>query len=101
MVKIFISGIFLITSLYGELLPLSKKSFNLDREDEYSRGTFLIVLSNANLYDNNAMDMYIELKKTQGYDVEAISFREGSESIDGINGQNANDLKDYLIPEHH
>ena len=86
---------------------LSKKNLlDYDSERNYKRGTYLIVLSNPDLY--NYFEEYslggpytwnfINLKKTQGFDVEVISFREGNDNgLIGINGSSAQDLKNYLI----
>ena len=82
--------------LLCDVIPLSKKNIDLKRENEFSRGTFLIVLSNPDLY-NSALTAFIGLKNTQGYDVEVISFSEGNDEVEGINGVTSSDLKNYLI----
>ena len=94
--KIIIFISFLISSLLSDVLPLSKKNIYSDRDDEFLRGTYLIVLSNSNL-NNTILSYFVNLKKTQGYDVQVISFREGDDDIDGIDGQTSDDLKNYLI----
>ena len=78
------------------MLPLSKKNILSERDDEFERGTYLIVLSNSNL-NNTSLSYFVNLKQTQGYDVEVVSFRESDGDIDGINGQTNNDLKNYLM----
>ena len=66
--KIIIFISFLISSLLSDVLPLSKKNIYSDRDDEFLRGTYLIVLSNSNLnkikglYDNNKN---VSLKATE------------------------------------
>ena len=99
---IAVSATFLMS--YDE--ALSKKNLlDYDSERAYKRGTYLIVLSNPDLYnyfENYTLSQFswrfIELKKTQGFDVDVISFREGNDDgLVGINGTNAQDLKDYLI----
>ena len=82
--------------MLAENLPLSKKNILLDRDDHFNRGSYLIVLSNPNL-NNTILSYFIDLKKTQGFDVEVVSFREGDGQIYGIEGQTNDDLKNYLI----
>ena len=55
-----------------------------------------IVLSNSSL-NNAALSFFTNLKKTQGFDVEVVSFREGDGDIYGINGAINDDLRNYLI----
>ncbi|MAV64194.1 MAG: hypothetical protein CMG00_03265 [Candidatus Marinimicrobia bacterium] len=103
--KILISLLFL--SLFFSDINyqvLSKKTFMDDSIDyQYQRGTFLIVLSKPDFYSrfsSNAFGhsiSFIDFKKSQGYDVEVISFREGNDNIEGINGTTEDDLKDYLM----
>lgn len=101
--KSFVLFSFLISSFsITSIETLSKKNI-LDDEltTSYQRGTFLIVLANADFYSRLEYSAigynYIDFKKTQGFDVEVISFRQGNEYIEGINGQTADDLKNYLI----
>ena len=97
MKRIFLLWILLTSILFSSLIPLSKKNIDINSRDrELSRGTYLIVLSNPDLYIS-ILDYFISLKKTQGYDVNVISFQEGNSEIDGINGQTNDDLKNYLI----
>ena len=93
-VIIFIS--LLISSLFSDLFPLSKKNILKDRDNEFERGTYLIVLSNSDL-NNTILTYFTNLKKTQGYDVEVVSFRESDGDIYAIEGETNNDLKDYLM----
>ena len=68
------------------IIRLSKKNIYSYRDDEFTRGTYLIVLSNSNL-NTTTLSYFANLKKTQGYDVEVISFREGDDAaIDGAVG---------------
>ena len=79
---------------------LSMKNLNNSQRDEnYQRGTFLIVLSNPNLYDYFFIDdiNFADLKLTQGYDVDFISFSNSNEDVEGINGSTAQDLKDFIV----
>ena len=100
---------FLITLFFISILisidnynVLSKKNlYSLDSNRNYERGTFLIILANPSFYDRlsyNALGYdFINFKKTQGYDVEVLSYREGSDDVVGINAQNEIELKDFLI----
>ena len=100
---------FLITLFFISILVsvdnynlLSKKNlYSLESNRNYERGTFLIILANPGFYDRlsyNALGYdFINFKKTQGYDVEVFSYREGSDDIVGINAQNETELKDFLI----
>ena len=63
-------------------IPLSMKSFSKENRDiEYTRGTYLIILAKGQLVDrltnpNNFPpygDNFVEFKETQGYTVEVIS----------------------------
>ena len=85
-----------ISMLLSEMIPISQKNFVKDREDGYGRGTYLIVLSNSSL-NNSALSFFTNLKKTQGFDVDVVSFREGDGDIEGINGAINDDLRSYLI----
>ena len=81
---------------------LSKKNvLSTNRDEGYERGTFLIVLANPDFYDRLEYSAigynFIDFKKTQGFDVEIISFRGGSDDVVGINAETAEDLKNYLI----
>ena len=91
---IFIS--FLISIILAGDVPLSKKYISSDRDDHFDRGSYLIVLSNPDL-NNTILSYFVDLKKTQGFDVEVVSFRGGDEEIYGIEGQINDDLRDYLI----
>ena len=44
------------------------------------------------------MTNFVNLKKTQGFDVKVVSFREGDSDLDvyGINGSVSMDLKNYF-----
>ena len=88
--------VLLISTLLSDMLPISKKNFVDSREDGFGRGTYLIVLSNSSL-NNSALSFFTNLKKTQGFDVEVVSFRQGDDEIYGINGAVNDDLRDYLI----
>ena len=95
--KIFIIYFVSMSFCFSNVNPLSKKNFIFDR-DGFERGTYLIVLSNPDLY-TIYMTNFVNLKKTQGFDVEVVSFREGDSDLDiyGINGSVSMDLKNYLI----
>ena len=86
----------MLSFILSETIPLSKKNIISSREDHFSRGTYLIVLSNPDLY-GTALSYFVDLKMTQGFDVDMISFRGGNENVEGINGSSSNDLKDYLM----
>ena len=96
MKRILLVSFLLTVCLYGALVPLSKKSISNSRDDEFYRGSYLIVLPNPDL-NGGALSYFVDLKKTQGYDVHLISFRGGDDQIEGINGTTRDDLKDYLI----
>ena len=83
---------FLFATLLSEMLPLSKKNILSERDDEFSRGTYLIILSNADL-NNTILSYFVDLKRTQGFDVEVVSFRESDDQIYGIEGEVNDDLK--------
>ena len=102
-IKIFILfQLLTFTFVFGSIQPLSKKNI-LDDNDVtgYKRGTFLIVLANADFYSRLEYSAigynYIDFKKTQGFDVDVISFRQGNDFIEGINGETSQDLKNYLM----
>ena len=62
-----------ITNLFGATLPLTDRYFhNQDVGYNYTRGTYLIVMSDASLEsilrDESTGD-FINFKQTQGYDV--------------------------------
>ena len=86
----------LISTLLSDMIPISKKNFVKDREESFGRGSYLIVLSNSSL-NNAALSFFTNLKKTQGFDVDIVSFREGDGDIEGINGTINDDLRNYLI----
>ena len=92
--------VFILNISWGSIETLSKKNI-LDSEftTGYQRGTFLIVLANSNFYDRLEYSAigynFIDFKKTQGFDVDVVSFREGNEDVIGINAETAQDLKDY------
>jgi len=86
----------------GSIESLSKKNIlDTDLTTGYERGTFLIVLANPDFYDRLEYSAigynFIDFKKTQGFDVEVISFREGNENVSGINAETSQDLKNYLM----
>ena len=95
-------GLLFIGFLFSSAaIPLSKKNLNInpDSRESYARGTFLIILANADFYDDLSYQSYdfVEFKKTQGYDVEVFSYREGNDDVVGINASDQNELKDFLI----
>jgi len=94
--KILFIPFLLSVCLYGDFIPLSKKSFSDSRDDEFYRGSYLIVLPNSDL-NGGVLSYFIDMKKTQGYDVYTVSFREGDDEIEGIDGQTNDDLRNYLI----
>jgi len=107
MIKILLSAVITISTLMSYEEILSKKNLlEYDSNRVYKRGTYLIVLANSDLYgplENFCQGQaycwsFIDLKKSQGFDVEVISFRDsGDNELIGINGSSAQDLKDYLI----
>ena len=102
-IKIFILfQLLTFTCVFGSIQPLSKKNILDDNNvTGYKRGTFLIVLANADFYSRLEYSAigynYIDFKKTQGFDVDVISFRQGNDFIEGINGETSQDLKNYLM----
>ena len=100
--RILVVILFVCLSFTDSVIPLSKKNLNIDSgltNQQYARGTYLIILANANFYDflNYQSYDFIEFKKSQGYDVEFYSYREGNDNVLGINAVDQNDLKDFLI----
>tara|TARA_Y100000768_G_scaffold120507_1_gene89051 strand:- start:581 stop:3187 length:2607 start_codon:yes stop_codon:yes gene_type:complete len=100
--RILVSMLFVCLSFTDSVIPLSKKNLNLDSgltNQQYARGTYLIILANANFYAflNYQSYDFIEFKKSQGYDVEVFSYREGNDNVEGINANDQNELKDFLI----
>ena len=96
MKKIILLSFLSVSILSSSLVPLSKKNMDNNRDSELSRGTYLIVLSNPDL-NNLTLGTFVNLKRTQGYDVEVVSFRAGDLDIEGINGEINDDLRNYLI----
>ena len=96
MKKIILLSLLSVSILSSSLVPLSKKNMDNNRDSELSRGTYLIVLSNPDL-NNLTLGTFVNLKRTQGYDVEVVSFRAGDLDIEGINGEINDDLRNYLI----
>ena len=96
MKKIILLSLLSVSILSSSLVPLSKKNMDNNRDSELSRGTYLIVLSNPDL-NNPTLGTFVNLKRTQGYDVEVVSFRAGDLDIEGINGEINDDLRNYLI----
>ena len=96
MKKILLSSFLLLAFLHSALVPLSKKSTSDSRDNEFYRGDYLIVLPNSDL-NGGALSYFVDLKKTQGYDVHIVSFREGDNEIEGIDGTTKDDLKEWLI----
>ena len=70
-----------ISSSTFALSPLSMKSMNRDAENNYGRGTYLIIIEKDNLedrlYDQIGGD-FVYFKNTQGFDVDIVSI-EGTE----------------------
>ena len=100
--RILVIILFVCFSFSDSVIPLSKKNLNIDSgltNQQYARGTYLIILANANFYDflNYQSYDFIEFKKSQGYDVEVYSYREGNDNVLGINAADQNELKDFLI----
>ena len=73
--------------------PLSHKSFNDNRPEEYERGIFLIVLAKDNLNTwlgaGSVGGDFLEFKQSQGYDVDVVSL-----DVLGIDSNSS--LKGYL-----
>ena len=82
MIKLFTTAIFFsCIILNADVLPLTQRYFqNEDEGHEYSRGTYMIILADADLqiyltdYQNSGD--FIEFKRTQGYDVVVTTFDE-------------------------
>ena len=94
--------IIILNISWASVEALSKKNIlDSDLTTGYQRGTFLIVLANPDFYDRLEYSAigynFIDFKKTQGFDVEVVSFREGSDDVIGLNAETSQDLKDYLI----
>ena len=81
------------TSLFCETLPLIKRYFhNKDLEHEYKRGTYLIVLANAdleNILRDESTGDFVYFKQTQGFNVKVVT-------LDHIGINNEIGLKDYF-----
>ena len=84
-------------SLAGDisLAPLSQKGLYGDRDVEYARGDFLILLANSYLEDFLFSETYggdfAVFKQTQGYDVDVIGLNEI-----GLEGAQADEIKAWL-----
>ena len=80
----------------SDVIPFSQKEFRFTNGDQLSRGNYLIVLSNPDLY-SGVLELFISLKNNQGYHVEVISFGGSNEDVQiGLNGSSADDLKTYI-----
>ncbi len=79
----------------GNLIPLNKKWIEGRNLGNYSRGTYLIVLSNSYLETYLTSEQvggdFVQFKRSQGYDVEVISMDQ-----EGFSTTDAADLKNYL-----
>ena len=95
MIRKVILFYFLSSFLLSDTIPFSKKAFEFSSGDQLERGSYLIVLSNPDLY-SGLLEVFVNLKKTQGFDVDIISFSQSNESVEGFNFSSANDLKFYL-----
>ncbi len=76
------------------ILPLTQRYFDTGIMDyDYRRGSYIIVLADADLEDELTAgnDDFVHFKKTQGYDVQVISFN------DSLIGGNKDSLKTYLM----
>ena len=93
---IFVISMFVSSLLSGEVLPLSQRFFHMqDREVDYNRGTYLIVLADSSLESvllNEVTGNFIKFKQTQGYDVKVVDF-------DGVGGS-AENLR-YFLQNYH
>ena len=97
--KILVSLFFIGMLCSSQATPLSKKNLDYDLDSRsFERGTFLIILANPDFYYYlSYLDYdFIEFKKTQGYDVEVFSYREGNDDVVGINASNQDQLKTFL-----
>ena len=76
MIKKIILFYFLGSLLFSDVIPFSKKAFEFINGDQLTRGSYLIVLSNPDLYSPEqslqTLGAFISLKKTQGFDVFCI-----------------------------
>ena len=78
--RYFLPTLFLLAIVNANTLPLTQRYFH--KEDmgyEYTRGTFMIVLSDecleTYLMDDN-IGNFVSFKRTQGYNVEIRTFSE-------------------------
>ena len=83
----------LLSTLKSDMLPLTQRYFHgQDQGHDYSRGTYMIILSDPSLEtyltDDNTGN-FVEFKQTQGYDVVVQNF-------DDIASGEAQYLKSYL-----
>ena len=88
---VFLS-IFIFSNLTANNLPLTQRYFHHeDQGHSYTRGTYMIILSDASLEtyltDDNTGN-FVEFKKSQGYDIVIQNFNDV--------GGTANNLKSYL-----
>ena len=106
-VVVYCSTIFAV-----DYIPLSQKYMNnIDRDAEYTRGNYLIVLAHSDLNDylTNPNDVpiyggdFVEFKRTQGFDVDVISMdEEGISTADELkthieNYYNQHPLLEYVL----
>ena len=87
-----IIGFIVFSTLNADVLPLTQRYFHQeDQGHSYTRGTYMIILSDASLEtfltDDNTGN-FVEFKKSQGYDVVIQNFNDV--------GGTANNLKSYL-----
>ena len=60
MKKIILLTFLLASTVFSELLPLSKKNINKNRDSQFTRGTYLIVLSNSDLNNATYFDSFVD-----------------------------------------
>ena len=88
---VFLS-IFLFSNVTADVLPLTQRYFHQeDQGHSYTRGTYMIILSDASLetyLTESNTGNFVEFKKTQGYNVVIQDFNDV--------GGDENTLKSYL-----
>ena len=87
-IKNVVFVLFFINSLVAAMYPLSQKPFidTIESSDEFTRGTYLIVIAKSSLEGTLSAVNYIDFpyfKQTQGYDVEIWDF-EGIGSAEAL-----------------
>ena len=95
-IKYYLFCIIILNCLVAEIYPLAQKPFLQEfdpAEDRFERGTYLIVIAEADLEDiliDESVGDFIYFKRTQGYNVEIWNYEEI-----GSKEQLRNDLSNY------